>query len=201
MSSSVALLAAHLRGECIIGESTEVETVEFSVRVNWYNGSPCTSKAHNCCAQRPLLGLLPSIAATPHSLSRPARGVGCKMSIVLPNHSSVSVLQRGSDMNRVLIQRCFSCRGCQRTVRTVGAGRWVLRGCVASAVPSDGPHELAISSIVSKRGGGSGSRKSTKPPFCEDSNGDANSRVPKSGANLLISRRYPQRRPNRPTRS
>ena len=113
----------------------------------------------------------------------------------------VGGLQRGSDMNRVLIQRCFSCRGCQRTVRTVGAGRWVLRGCVASAVPSDGPHELAISSIVSKRGGGSGSRKSTKPPFCEDSNGDANSRVPKSGANLLISRRYPQRRPNRPTRS
>jgi len=47
-------------------------------------------------------------------------------------------------------------------------GDGLRRDCVASAVPSDGPREWAISSMVSNRGGGFGSRMSIKPPFREE---------------------------------
>lgn len=94
VNSSVGLIATDL--SATIDESTEAEYEELAVRVEWYDGSPRTSKARER-GPLPLPGPPPP---TPNSSSRPVTGAFCEssvpsrstMSIVPPSCSSVSVL-------------------------------------------------------------------------------------------------------------
>jgi hypothetical protein len=96
MNSSGGLPATDLSGDCTIDDSTEAETEELAVRVEWYDGSPRTSNARKGGP----LPLPEPPPPTPNSLSRPVRGACCEssvpsrctMSIVPSNRSSVSVL-------------------------------------------------------------------------------------------------------------
>ena len=97
VNPSVGLLAAALIGDCILGDSTEAETEELAVRVEWYDGSPRTSNARK---GGPLPLPEPPPPPTPNSSSRPVGDVCCEssvpsrctMSIVPPTRSRISVL-------------------------------------------------------------------------------------------------------------